>query len=351
MFSTVEKPRLTVAGSIGYCVLVMRISFFLPLLLTFACANQLRAQIYVEDEEQGFAEYSFTGQLMKANFISLDFPDGFTVSNGSIYVANEPMNSDSEEIDVYDATTGALTKSALIAPLGNNNIVGVSGNYILDGSLYGYGVYSATTGDYVRTVSINYLRSFVVSGSNIFALEETQNLTFQIEELNALTGALVGTGPFLSGVSPETYMAVNGNTLYVSDVGPYANGNYTSGTIKAYNITTGALVSTIASNLDYPNFLTYSNGNLYVATALNGTPYKIEEFSTSGQLVSSNLIPGGVGELIGMEAAPEPSPALLLLVAAVAGAGVMWRRFGGVPARKSRSFSFPTVPVPPAFRR
>lgn len=305
-----------------------------PIILTFllslvADMKGLHAQIYVEDEEQGISEYSLTGQLLNSNFIPVPFPDGFALSNNLIYIANEPLNSNSsaEKIDVYDATTGALVSPALVTSLGNNNHVGVSDNYILDGDIYGYNVYNKTTGSLVSSINTgNYLGDFVTSGNNIFAFEATHNQTFQVDELDILTGALIGTGPFLTGLDAPRGLAINGNTLYVSDAGLPVNGAYTAGTISSYDITTGKLISQLVSNLDYPSFLTYANGDLYVATALNGTPYKLEEFDTSGQLVSSDLIPDGVGEIIGLQVAPEPPSILLLLATALPAAFFVFRR-------------------------
>jgi hypothetical protein len=187
--------------------------------------------IYVSDlYGNSISEYSLSGKPLDKPLISgsaLGDPFGMAIMGNDLFVSNMATDSISE----YNATTGAPIGAA---PFISGDGMNEPADLLLSGDIL-----------YVANIGGN---STPNNGS--------------VEEFNALTGAMVGTKPLITGLDYSEYMAISGNNLYVSSWND----------VYEYNATTGALIDkkpiAVGDNI---RGLAVAGNDLYVVDSYLGT--------------------------------------------------------------------------------
>jgi len=225
--------------------------------------------IYVSDlyGNSGVSEYSLSGQRIAKPLINgsdVNQPFGMAISGDTMYVANMGSNT----IGTYNATTGAAINTSFISGVGLNQPADLllSGDILYVASIGGSGpsdayqgaiyAFNAVTGSMIGTgpltTGLDYSEYMALSGNTLYV--STWN---SVTAINATTGAVIGGGPLLETDNARG-VAVNGNVLYVVDS--------VDGTVTKYNATTGAeLGKPLITGLDNPRQIQYYDGNLYVS--------------------------------------------------------------------------------------
>jgi hypothetical protein len=194
-----------------------------------------RAQIYaaLDASSDVIEEYTITGSPVAVSpplDSSVTSPQGIAYSGGELYVAED---SGSDSIGRFSATASNSGTNTFVSLTSAATSIAVSGGDLYVGTASGK-VYEYTLG-----------------------------------------GALVGTGPLVTVASGDVNLAISGNTLFVGD-----NGG--SGSIGAYNATTGAALgafSAAAPGDGNVRGLAVIGSTLYLADPTSG---KVFEYATTG---------------------------------------------------------------------
>ncbi|MEI9999299.1 MAG: PQQ-binding-like beta-propeller repeat protein [Verrucomicrobiota bacterium] len=274
------------------------------------------AQVYVSNDfGSQVSEYSDSGQLISADFISTDAATGLALANGTLYVTQ------GDELAAFNATTGAVdssftTVSGLSTPLGVAvNSMAISGGdvYVAEGNGT-IGEFNATTGATVNSSLISGLNeaaAISISGGDLYvaSFPDSGSTVGTVGVYNATTGAAI-TKSLVSGLNtPQGLVLANGDLFTLNDG---------SGTVSEFNATTGTAIHTsLISGLNEAQGMALtSNDDLLITTSTG-----VREYDLSGDLVNGNFITGldiAVGIAVTPEAVPEPSAWALGLLAAVA---------------------------------
>jgi DNA-binding beta-propeller fold protein YncE len=222
-------------------------------------------------------EYTTSGATVNASLITTASngpPFGIAVAGGNVFVANFSAGTVSE----YDATTGAVKHSSLIAGLNNPVSIAVSGS-----TLYVGNQGSNTIGEY--TISGATIRPTLVSG-----LQNPQSIA----------------------------VSDDGAYLYVTN----ENGGGNNGTVGKYTTSGVTVAAPLISGLNTPDAVAVYGDELFVGSFHGQT---VGEFTTSGAIVDAALISvtGRVTAITIGSAVPEPST---LIVLALAGLLVCFRQ-------------------------
>jgi DNA-binding beta-propeller fold protein YncE len=286
-------------------------------------ATSLKADddIFVSDlyGNSGISEYSLSGQQVATPLVNnsdVNQPFGMAISGDTMYVAN--MGSDT--IGTYDATTGAPINTSFISGVGLNQPASIllSGDLLYVASIGGSGPqdanqgavyeFNALTGAMIGTgplaSGLDYSEYMALSGNDLYV--STWN---SVTEINATTGAIIGGGPLLQTDNARG-VAVNGNVLYVVDSD--------DGTVTKYNATTGAeLGKPLITGLDDPRQIQYYDGDLYVSEVGSNsiTEYNAKTGCEIGTVVAGADNPYDfiITDPSGSVAVPEPSTWALLV--------------------------------------
>jgi DNA-binding beta-propeller fold protein YncE len=277
--------------------------------------------IYVSDlyGNSGVSEYSLSGGTVAKPLISgsqVDQPFGMAISGDTMYVAN--MGSDT--IATYNATTGAPINPSFISGVGLNQPADIllSGDTLFVASIGGSGpqdanqgavyAFNALTGAMIGTgplaTGLDYSEYMAISGNDLYV--STWN---SVTEINATTGAIIGGGPLLTTDNARG-VAVNGNILYVVDSD--------DGTVTKFNATTGKeLGKPLITGLNDPRQIQYYDGDLYVSEvgSNSNTEYNATTGCEIGTIVSCADNPYNfiITDPSGDVAVPEPSTWAMLL--------------------------------------
>ena len=292
------------------------------------------AQIYVDNDggpNSGILEFSLSGQKNSSFYIPEDFPATFAVSGNLLYAVSEPLGANSDSLSVYNASTGSLLQSNLITGLASYSMA-VSGNDLYIGSNVGtVGIFNASTGSFEDLVAgSSYITRFAVGGNTLYGVEQSSpgSYTYNIYTFNATTGAQTSSTPLVTGLygASDSRPVVSGNLLYVESQGPIVGNYYSAGSIGVYNATTGAPINaSLLTGLSDPTNLSLYGNDLFV-----DTDDVVQEYTTSGVLVSSNVLPNFDGGILDLAVAPEPSTNAMLVV----GLGLL--AFLGIRSRRVR---------------
>jgi len=285
-----------------------------------ATSVQADDDLFVSDlyGNSGVSEYTPAGNPVAQPFIpgsDLSQPFGMAISGNTMYVAN--MGSDT--ISTYDATTGAPINASFISGVGLNQPADIllSGDTLFVASIGGSGpsdanqgavyAFNALTGAMIGTgplaTGLDYSEYLALSGNNLYV-----STWDSVTEINATTGAIVGGGPLLTTPNARG-VAVNGNDLYVVDSA--------EGTVTAYDATTGQkLGKPLIKGLDDPRQIQYYDGDLYVSEVGSNS---ITEFNATTGCEVGTIVTGAdnpydfiITDPPGA-AVPEPSTWALLL--------------------------------------
>jgi hypothetical protein len=249
--------------------------------LVFASATAVAAasahaqDIYVSDlyGDSGISEYTLSGSPVAAPLVSgsdVNQPFGMAISGDTMYVAN--MGSDT--IGTYNATTGAPINTSFVSGVGLNQpadillsgdtlyVASIGGSSPSDADQGAIYAFDAATGAMIGTgplaTGLDYSEYMALSGNTLYVSNWTT-----VEAFNATTGAEIGTGPLIKGDNVRG-LALNGNDLYVVDAG--------LGTVTEYNATTGKEIGKpLIKGLDDPRQIQYFDGDLYVSDVGNNT--------------------------------------------------------------------------------
>jgi len=277
-------------------------------------ATSAKAQdnLYVSDlyGDSGISEYTTSGDPVAKPFIpgsDVNSPFGMAISGNTMYVSN--YNSDT--ISTYNATTGAALDTSFITGVGLNQPAAIllagSDLYVANiggsstpnnGSIYEF---NALTGAMIGTgplaTGLDYSEYMALSGNNLYV--STWN---SVTEINATTGATIGGGPLLTTPNARG-VAVNGNDLYVVDSA--------DGTVTDYNATTGAQIGNpLITGLSDPRQIAYYDGDLYVSDVGNNsiTEYDATTGADLGTIVTCAANPYNFIITGGDPATPVPEP-------------------------------------------
>ena len=288
--------------------------------LALAATAKADDNIFVSDlyGSSGVSEYSLSGQKIAKPLVNgsdVNQPFGMAISGDTMYVAN--MGADT--IGTYNVSTGAAINTSFISGVGMNQPADIllSGDLLYVASIGGSGPqdanqgsiyeFNALTGAMIGTgplaTGLDYSEYMALSGNNLYV--STWN---SVTEIDATTGAIIGGKPLLETDNARG-VAVNGNTLYVVDSA--------DGTVSAYDATTGVKMGgPLITGLDNARQIAYYNGDLYVSDV--GTNSISEYDATTGAKLGTvvtcadnpyNFI---IGDPPGA-AVPEPSTWAMLL--------------------------------------
>lgn len=218
---------------------------------TFTEANGV---LYASDAgENEISTYNATtGAAITAKFISgtsLDNPWGLAVANGNLYVDNDDAGTISE----YNATTGTLINASFASGLGSLEGMVISGNNLFVSNNSVIDEFNLTTGALESSISpAGEPSGLTISGNDLYVA----NFNGTIEEFN-ITGTTLAKLSSLSTTSGgDTLVANAGNSpAFLS----YSNGNlyvsdYSGGTVDEFNAITGAAIGsgTLISGVSAP---------------------------------------------------------------------------------------------------
>ncbi len=286
-------------------------------------ASLYAQDIYVSDlYGNSISEYTLSGTPVATPLASgsdLGNPFGMAVSGDTLYVANYGADTISE----YNANTGAeIGTNPFISGVGLNQpadlllngddlyVANIGGSSTPNnGSVYEF---NALTGAMIGTgplisSGLNYSEYMALAGNDLYVSSWTS-----VNVYNATTGAEVGGAPLISGLDNVRGLAVNGNDLYVVDG--------VDGTVTEYNATTGKEIGhkPLISGLEDPRQIVYLDGDIYVSDV--GTNSITEYDATTGKEISCTPLVGGASNpydfIITSDPAtpvPEPSTWAMLL--------------------------------------
>ena len=298
----------------------MKISLlrFVAVALFIDMAGIARAQIYIATSGANtIAAYNFDGSVINTALISgLSNPYGVAVSGADLYVANYNGG-----VGKY-TTAGTTVNAALITGLNNPTGVAVAGTdlfvAVFNGATVGkYTTAGATVDATFITAGVSFPYQAVVSGSNVYVVNNAGGGNPTVGVFDASTGAIGSSALVSSGLNAAASLAVSGSYIYVS--------NYFIGTIGKFDAVTGAPVDTaFISGLDHPFGIALSGGNLYVGNNGNGTIGVYD--AATGATVNATLI-SGLPAALGIAVTPIPEPSTYAALAGVAMLGfAAWRR-------------------------
>lgn len=215
----------------------------LLLVALITVAPQTRAQIFVASLGLNRIEkFNHNGTLVNASFITgLSSPNGLVLSGADLYVVNQASGT----IGKY-TTAGATVNAALIT-----------------GFTFPYGIAVAGNDLYISDSAAGTIGKYTTAGAPVNAT-------------------------LVSGLNVPRGVAVGGGNLYVAITD---NGNVPK--VAVYNSTSGALVN--GALITYPtgtaiHEVAVSGTDLYVM--INGSPGRVEKYSTAGTLVNASLVGG-----------------------------------------------------------
>jgi hypothetical protein len=283
-----------------------------------ATSAQAQDNLYVSDlyGDTGISEYTPSGTPVAKPFISgsdVNSPFGMAISGDTMFVSN--YNTDT--ISTYNATTGAALNTSLITGVGLNQPAAIllagSNLYVANiggsstpnnGSIYEF---NALTGAMIGTgplaTGLDYSEYMAMSGNDLYV--STWN---SVTEIDATTGAIIGGKPLLTTPNARG-VAVNGNDLYVVDSA--------DGSVTDYNATTGAQIGNpLITGLSNPRQIQYYDGDLYISDVGNNsiTAYNATTGAEVGTIVTCADNPYNfiIADPPGT-AVPEPSTWAMLL--------------------------------------
>jgi hypothetical protein len=220
---------------------------FLCIASFWAMPRNACAQIYVSQGNYKVGAYNATtGKAINASFITGLSGAGGIVSGNSFFVTNNISNTVGE----YNSTTGAVIKANFITGLDGPAALALSGNALFVANYFGYsgntvGKYYAATGKAIKASFITGLPSpqgLAISGNTLFVVNEYNSVdrvpnSGTVGAYNATTGTPINpiNPNVITGLKDPVGLAISGNTLFVST--GYGN------TVGEYNATTGAAIN------------------------------------------------------------------------------------------------------------
>ena len=209
-------------------------------------------------------------------------------AQGQIFETNYNNNTlDEFNLDGTPVGSGTLVSSGLHQPSGlvisgddlfvtNETVGGI-------GSIGEYTTSGAPVGTGTLVTGLSYPAGLAISGSDLFVVN-TGNAS--VGEYTT-SGSTVNASLISSLVNPWA-IAISGNDLFIaSDSGP------NNGTVKEYT-TSGAFVATVLTHLDYVYAIAISGSDLFVDNTAAGQigSGSIGEYTLSGSTVNASLITG-----------------------------------------------------------
>jgi len=210
-----------------------------------------------------------------------------------LYVSQGVRNT--RIVSTYNATTGALLSSSLIAGLKAPFGLAINSNsnppviFVADAGDNVIGEYNATDGSAINQAVIQYSKPFflLLSGTTLYVARSggTEVDTY------ATTGAKIKV-PFISGIGRIGGLMVSGNVLYVSD--------QNAGKVDEYDASTGVLNTSFLVAGSFPNGLAVYGNDIFVAqlgplgALLRG---RISKCTLTGTLIDPNFITPGISVL------------------------------------------------------
>lgn len=190
-----------------------------------------------------------TGAAINANFITgLSSPTALALSGNTLFVANQTSST----VGTYDATSGVAINASFITGLSSPSRLAVSDNilFVLNGDVgpnaYTIGEYDFATGRQINSLPpLNPdVTGLAVSGNVLYLADFAIGVAGggSVGTYNATTGAPISPN-FITGLSGPEALAVSGNTLYVSNLGPWPTAVPNLGTVGKYDATTGTAVN------------------------------------------------------------------------------------------------------------
>ncbi len=139
---------------------------------------------------------------------------------------------------------------------------------------------------------LDYSEYMALSGNTLYVSNWTS-----VEAFNATTGKEIGHGPLITGDNVRG-IAVNGKDLYVVDAG--------TGSVSEFNAITGAKIGkTLIKGLNDPRQIQYFDGDLYVSDVGNDT---ITEYNArTGKEISCTPLIGCANNPYNFIIAGDPS--------------------------------------------
>ena len=287
-----------------------------------------RAQddIFVSDiYGQSISEYTLNGAPVADPLVSgpvsptLDGPYGMAISGTTLYVSNWASNT----ISQFNVLTGApVSTTPFISGDGLSDPSGL----LLDGNtLYVANIgndsvpyqgsieeFNATTGALIGSgpliSGLTYTTYMTLSGNDLYVSNWSC-----FYDYNAATGALIGNGPLIPYIPNAAGLAINGNTLYVADS--------CDGDVVAYNATTGKEIGKhpLITGLDDPSQVVFDDGDLYVSDVGTDT-IQVYDAKTGKEIGCQPLICGAanpynfiIADPADPVAVPEPTTWAMLL--------------------------------------
>jgi hypothetical protein len=256
--------------------------FLIGIAALWAMPTNAPAQVYVAQIEAptatGFvSEYSTTGELINANFITgLLGPSGLVLWGNILFVANGAGNT----VGKYDATTGGVINASFITAVqpvalaASFNSLFVTHN--ISESAYAVGVYDATTGAAINAnfiTGINFIYGLELLGNELFVTSLNSTNGFTVGKYNATTGAAINPS-FFHG--RQLILAGRRNTIFGVD-GLHLQ------KVGKYNATTGAAINRdFITGLKDPSALAVLGNKLFVASAHPGSsPNWVSEYNAT----------------------------------------------------------------------
>ncbi len=276
--------------------------------------------LYVADQLGGAIQTydAATGEQLNPSFITgLDNPMGLTIAGSVLYVSDYTEGS----VRAYNVTTGAEISGFSLQGLSGVFDTFVSGTTLYASTSSGVGIYNAQTGASINPdfISAESSQGIVVNDGVLLVCKSSDNV---VATYDAATGGLINAS-FITGLGSPASLAVEGNTLYVSEIA--------GGRVGAYDVRTGAaLYPNLVSPLSSPIGLAVNGNTLYVSTAdiHNDDRVNAYDATTGEQLPLNEFLPiievSSVGGLAVLSSVPEPGT-MSLLGLAVVGYGVFWR--------------------------
>ncbi|HET6247411.1 MAG TPA: hypothetical protein VFE47_06935 [Tepidisphaeraceae bacterium] len=200
---------------------------------------------------------------------------------GEIFVSNQLNGT----IGEY-TTDGAAVNPALISGLGKPGNIAVSGSdlFVASETNQTIGEYT-TTGATVnaRLIQLSDVNGIAIAGSDLFVTDYVDGTVSEY----TTSGVPVGTQPLITGLKGPGDIAVSGSDLFVAE----SNGNVRGAGFIAEYTTSGELVnSELIMGLSFPA-LAVSGSDLFVCSLL-----EIGEYTTGGTTVNGSLIEADVAD-------------------------------------------------------
>ncbi|MEO6847130.1 MAG: PEP-CTERM sorting domain-containing protein [Chthoniobacterales bacterium] len=318
----------------------IRLSALVAACVAVMVMDTLNAQIYVTQTAgtsgtDSVRSYNLDGTLANANFITMPGTnaDPYKLSLdglGNLYVGSiGTLANGGARIAKYDATTGSVISGFGITGSGYTNFTAPGGIQSVGGIIYAtsYNAHTAwrldsTTGAFLDGASPWITMTGItagvrehdiaISGGILYETNyNTSGTTGTIRRYDMTTGAQIG-GDWISGLAGPLATVIDNGYLYVG----ITNANK----IARYNLTTGLGGDFITTGLSAPEYMTIANGSLYVTNYSTTVGYVGQYDATTGATINDHLIQnllGPIGIAV-ISTVPEPSSMALIGIAVIA---------------------------------